>query len=151
VKIPGGQNLQMAGIQAISASQDGALSKANISAKSVRDLKEIKKLAQDFESIFTGIMLKSMRNSVQKSGLMDGGNAEDIYRSMLDQEYSKQMASQSKSDLANNIEQYLINAAGLKEDNSKIQNQAKGLQAYGAEGLHNGSKKAKIDSKSVTP
>lgn len=149
MKIGSGQNLEMAQIQAITASQDSALGGAGLNPKAAKSLKEIKKLAQDFESIFSGIMLKSMRASIQKSGFMDGGNAEDIYRSMLDQEYSKSMAQTSNSSLAKNIEQYLIDAAGLKVDFAKSQNAAKGRQAYGAEGLQVSTKKAKIDSKSV--
>jgi peptidoglycan hydrolase FlgJ len=148
VKIGAGQNLDMAQFQAINASQDSALKSPGGGAKAANDIKEIKKLAKDFESIFTGIMLKSMRASIQKSEMFSGGNAEEIYSGMLDQEYSKAMASESNSDLARNIEQYLIDAAGLREDVAKIQNIAKGRKAYGAEGLQDGAKKAKIDNKS---
>ncbi|MEN9835490.1 MAG: peptidoglycan hydrolase FlgJ, partial [Pseudomonadota bacterium] len=59
-----------------------------------RDRATIKKAAEDFESLFLNIVLKSMRDTVQKSGLIDGGNAEDIYKSLLDDEYAKMMAAQ---------------------------------------------------------
>ena len=53
---------------------------------------DLRKLSEDFESLFLDIVLKSMRKSVQKSGFIDGGNAEEMYRSMLDSEYAKIMA-----------------------------------------------------------
>lgn len=57
------------------------------------DRTTIKQAAEDFESLFLNIVLKSMRDTVQKSGLIDGGNAEEIYSSMLDDEYAKMMAA----------------------------------------------------------
>jgi flagellar protein FlgJ len=65
---------------------------------------KLKGVAKDFESIFVGIMLKSMRDSVQKSGLLDGGNGEDIFRELLDQEYSKSISAQGDSSIATAIE-----------------------------------------------
>lgn len=73
-----------------------------------RDKGEIKKLANEFEAIFLQIMLKSMRDSVQKSELVDGGNGEDIFRTMLDSEYAKSMAEQRTSGIAQNIENQLL-------------------------------------------
>src|SRR4051812_34346502 len=57
-----------------------------------KDRGQIKKLAEDFESLFLNLVLKSMRETIMKGGLVDGGNAESIYTSMLDDEYSKMMA-----------------------------------------------------------
>ena len=45
-------------------------------------------------------MLQTMRKTVQKTGLIDGGHAENIYTSMLDQEYAKLMASNNRSSLS---------------------------------------------------
>lgn len=114
------------------------------------DLESLKKSARDFESIFIGLMLKSMRESVQKSGFVDGGNAEDIYRSMLDAEYSKTMSQSGDVGLAKTIERQLIRAAGwetpIKPYQEKITplEKSKGLQAYGGEGLKSVSKSVTI-------
>ena len=93
-----------------------------------RDRATTKKAAEDFESLFLNIVLKSMRDTVQKSGLIDGGNAEDIYRSMLDDEYSKIMAAQRHTGLADNIEEFLLNSQAQirAAEPAKIQ----ALQAY---------------------
>tara|TARA_B100000902_G_C27115659_1_gene815927 strand:+ start:402 stop:794 length:393 start_codon:yes stop_codon:yes gene_type:complete len=73
-----------------------------------QDVKKIKDLSEEFESLFLEIMLKSMRDSVEKSGLVDGGNAENIFQGMLDKEYSKKMSSQRSSGIADAIESHLL-------------------------------------------
>ncbi len=75
---------------------------------SEKDRAEIKKLANEFEAMFHQIMLKSMRDAVPKSELIDGGNGEDIFRSMLDTEYAKSMAEQRTSGIAASIENELL-------------------------------------------
>lgn len=47
-----------------------------------------KKVSQDFEAVFVGMMMKSMRETVGKDKLTGGGHGEEVYRSMLDQEYA---------------------------------------------------------------
>lgn len=49
---------------------------------------QAKKVSQDFEALFVGMMMKSMRETVGKDKLTGGGHGEDVYRSMLDQEYA---------------------------------------------------------------
>ena len=82
---------------------------------SPKEAAQVKQSADDFESLFLNIVVKSMRDSVQKSGLIDGGNAEDIYRGMLDDEYSKMMASQRHTGLADNIESFLLKAISAQK------------------------------------
>jgi len=53
---------------------------------------KLKKACEDFESIFISQMLKVMRQSIPKSGLLDGGSQQDTYLSLFDQELSKSMA-----------------------------------------------------------
>lgn len=50
---------------------------------------ELQSVAQEFESLFTHHMLKQMRSAVPKSDFLDGGNAENIFTDMLDQEIGK--------------------------------------------------------------
>jgi flagellar protein FlgJ len=49
---------------------------------------QAKKVSQDFEGLFVGMMMKSMRSTVGKDKLTGGGHGEEVYRSMLDQEYA---------------------------------------------------------------
>jgi Rod binding domain-containing protein len=53
---------------------------------------ELWKSCQDFESIFVKMMIKEMKGTVEKTGLVSGGYAEDIFDDMLTDEYSESMA-----------------------------------------------------------
>ena len=48
---------------------------------------------QDMESLFLSYLLKEMRATVNKSGFISGGKAEEIFTSLLDVELSKKMSS----------------------------------------------------------
>ena len=50
---------------------------------------ELEKACQEMESIFLNFLLKEMRNTINKSGFISGGTAENIYTGMLDAEISK--------------------------------------------------------------
>ena len=67
------------------------------------DRSSLKQAAKDFEAIFLETVLKSMRKSIIKSGLIDGGHAEDIYKSMLDGEYAKTMTQGGQTGIASMI------------------------------------------------
>lgn len=64
------------------------------------DEKKLKKLTADFESVFLYYVLKTMRDTVPKSGFIDGKNGEEIYRSMMDQEVAKSMADKRESGIS---------------------------------------------------
>ncbi|PKL47817.1 MAG: hypothetical protein CVV42_11790 [Candidatus Riflebacteria bacterium HGW-Riflebacteria-2] len=57
-----------------------------------KELGKLKKACSDFESIFMHQMLKEMRKTVKKTGIVHGGQAEEIFADMLDQERSKTMS-----------------------------------------------------------
>lgn len=141
-------------LQAETVTQDRELAKAgNISEQASRA--EIKKVADEFESLFLNLVLKSMRNTVQKSGFVDGGNAEDIYRSMLDDEYSKMMAEQRHTGIATQIEGFLLEAQGLEDKakggispafvQAKIADLKAGLSTYKDAALQNPGKQGTMD------
>ena len=66
---------------------------------------------QAFEAIFVKMMLKEMRNSVDKSNsLISGGWAEDIYSDMLDDEYSKSLAKNAGFGLSDELYKQLAKA-----------------------------------------
>ena len=47
----------------------------------------------EMESLFLTHLLKEMRATVEKSGFIDGGQAEEIFTSLLDVELSKKMSA----------------------------------------------------------
>ncbi|MFW7377892.1 MAG: rod-binding protein [Oligoflexus sp.] len=70
-----------------------------------------------------------MRDSIQKSDFIDGGNGEEIFRSMLDSEYAKSLASQRSTGLAESIERHLLGLIEKPEQNELL-NMKVGLQKY---------------------
>lgn len=70
-----------------------------LSAKNGNDQK-LKEACTEFEAIFIKQMLNSMKKTVQKTGLMDGGFAEEIFDDMLYDEYALEIARSSSMGLA---------------------------------------------------
>ena len=96
------------------------------------DIATIGKLSQEFESLFLEIVLKSMRDAVPKSELFGRSNGEDIFRSMLDGEYAKQMAAQKFSSLGQSIEEQLLKAHQMGRQTEVARGQAAYEKAAGA-------------------
>ncbi|PKK91825.1 MAG: hypothetical protein CVV64_03795 [Candidatus Wallbacteria bacterium HGW-Wallbacteria-1] len=63
----------------------------------------LREVSREFESIFVNQMLKAMRKTVMKTGMMDGGTGEEVFTEMLDTEYSKSLAASGGFGLAEMI------------------------------------------------
>lgn len=75
--------------------------------------KNIKKAAKDFEAYFVSHLLKVMRESVPKSGLLSGGMGEDFYTSMMDEKIAEGIASQGGFGLSQLLDRRInIHSAG---------------------------------------
>jgi peptidoglycan hydrolase FlgJ len=92
-----------------------------------------KKVAREFESLFVGMMLKSMRETVGKDPITDGGHGEEVYRSMLDQEYSRVITEHGGIGLASMLEKQInISAQGNGQiPGATGQNQKNAIAMYG--------------------
>ncbi len=90
---------------------DISVKSPDMPAKKIIDERDnrLKKACREFESVFTYEMLKSMRSSIEKCDLFHGGQAEEIYESMLDQELSKNMAGKGSNSIAELLYQQLKN------------------------------------------
>jgi flagellar protein FlgJ len=115
---------------AMDATSLEGVAKLERDGKSAKDIAKVKKLAGEFEAMFMEQMLKSMRSSVQKSGLIDGGNAEEIYTSMLDSEYSKAMGGSHSNGIADMVEQQLLRSMGVKTDVASKAQALQGKKSY---------------------
>lgn len=73
---------------------------------------ELYKVSVEFEAIFIKQMLNVMRQTVDKSGLIDGGMAEEIFEDMLYDEYAKRMAESRQLGIADIIYEQLTPAPG---------------------------------------
>jgi len=85
-----------------------------------KDSMAAKKVAREFESMFVGMMLKSMRETVGKDMLSGKGQSDDIYRTMLDQEYARAVSEQGGLGLANTIEKQIIAQGGTRKGSAPL-------------------------------
>jgi murein DD-endopeptidase MepM/ murein hydrolase activator NlpD len=85
-----------------------------------RDSK-LKKAITDFEAIFINQMLKSMRSTIVKSGLIGDSNSEKIYTSLIDAELSKFIAEDSGIGLYKVLSSQLV----VEHDEADEANEAK--------------------------
>jgi flagellar protein FlgJ len=84
-----------------------------VAASKERD--RLDKACGDFEAIFVQQLFKTMRASVPESELFNGGRAEEIYTSMLDQQVAENMAhGQSGIGLANQMRDKLARHASTE-------------------------------------
>jgi soluble lytic murein transglycosylase-like protein len=65
-----------------------------------RERERLQKAAREFEAVFVAYMFKSMRGSVQKSGLLGEGYGGDMMDSILDMELGRQLAQKSNFGIA---------------------------------------------------
>jgi Rod binding domain-containing protein len=90
---------------------EGGLSRARRSARGASAPADadprLPDACRDMEAIFINHMVSAMRRTVEKSGLIDGGAAEEIYTSLLDAEWAKSMAAAGGLGLARLLEEQL--------------------------------------------
>ena len=68
-----------------------------------RDMDKLKGLSQEYEGFFMKQVVDAMRKTVPKGGYLNGGNAEEIYKGMMDDKLSGQMAKNGGSGIAENL------------------------------------------------
>jgi flagellar protein FlgJ len=78
---------------------------------------EVSQVCKEFESLFLNYLLKEMRATVPKSGPFGGGQAEQIYTSMFDEQLSRKLAQHGGIGLAQIIQRSLM------DDQNNIKNE----------------------------
>lgn len=76
-----------------------------------KELEKLQGACKDFESIFMLQLMKEMKKTVQKTRLVDGGFAEEVFTDMLDQERSKKVAIGLGDMLYQQLSQAITNPA----------------------------------------
>jgi Rod binding domain-containing protein len=71
---------------------------------------EADKVAKDFESLFIKEFMGAMFEGVKTDGPFDGGPGEQIFRSMMLDQYSKSIAQQGGFGLADAVKRQLLAA-----------------------------------------
>ena len=84
---------------------------------SAEQMARIDKTAKDFEAMFITQMIKPMFDTVQVNPMFGGGNAENVARSFLLQEYGKVAADSSSIGIAPMIKEAMLR---LQEENNNL-------------------------------
>lgn len=72
------------------------------------DEEKAAKTAQDFEAVFISQMLTPMFEGIEPDGMFGGGSAENIYKSMMLQEYGKLMAANGGLGIADSVKTQIL-------------------------------------------
>ncbi len=75
------------------------ISAAESATGQVRDA-ELKKVASEFEALFVSYLLKVMRETIEESGLTDGGFGKTVYTELFDEQMSRTVAQQGPLGLS---------------------------------------------------
>ncbi|WP_291939871.1 rod-binding protein [Limnohabitans sp.] len=90
--------------------------------------KAVRKTAEQFEAYFIQQMMKTMRDSIEKSDLVEGGNME-MYQDLMDKEVSLSMAKRGGMGLADMMERQMNQAQAMSTQDALRQRQPMSLSA----------------------
>ncbi len=88
---------------------------ARLQKQGTQDPKQVKKAAQEFEAVFISQMLDHMFAGVGTNEIFGGGQAEDVYRSMMIDEYGKLMAKNGGIGVADQVTRQLLQNQEVKK------------------------------------
>ena len=88
-----------------------------VKAEGMND-KELLKACQDFEAVFLHQMLKEMRKTVPKEGIIPESNEQDVFTTMFDEEVAKTMSKQGGFGLAEMLFEQLRDKSKDKKSGS---------------------------------
>ncbi len=95
-----GQDATATALQKQTAAQAAAVRGA---AGKKPDLNKVHETAQKFEAFFIGQMMEHMTAGIETDPTFGGGHGEDMWKSMLNQEYGKEIAKSGRLGIADNV------------------------------------------------
>jgi flagellar protein FlgJ len=81
-----------------------------------KDESRLQAACMEMESLFLTHLLKEMRATIDKSGFISGGQAEEIFTSLLDVEISRKMSAAGGIGLSKILLEQLRAKGGRKDD-----------------------------------
>lgn len=82
---------------------------------------QIDKAAQDFEAMFLSQMLAPVFKGIKTDGLFGGGHGEDAFRSMLYDDYAKEIAKSGGIGIADAVRNELLKYQSSQSISSSVQ------------------------------
>jgi peptidoglycan hydrolase FlgJ len=98
----------------LSTAAGASLAAAPQAAAATRDPAAAHKVAQDFESFFLSQVFDTMFSGIGADSMFGGGDGENIYRSVLLQEYSKVAAKNGGVGIANAVQRQILQMQEVK-------------------------------------
>jgi Rod binding domain-containing protein len=101
-------------IPTIDLSQIGNAARAGTAQRLANQLQapmaseEVRRVAEEFEAVFIGQMLAPMFEGMETDEMFGGGPGEDIYRSVLIEEYGKSIARAGGIGLSDTIQREIL-------------------------------------------
>lgn len=102
--------------QARDAYAAGQQTRAANAAKGGADLAKTKEAAQQFEAMFVGQMLQHMWAGVDVDPEFGGGHGEEMWRSMLIDQYGKEIAKSGKLGIADSVMREMLKSQEQREE-----------------------------------
>jgi flagellar protein FlgJ len=99
-----------------SPSMEPKLRQINASKTTDSQSSKISEVCKEFESLFLNYLLKEMRTTIPKSGLWEGGQTEQIYTSMFDENLSRELAQHGGIGLAQIIQKGVMDIQNSTEN-----------------------------------
>ena len=84
------------------------------STQSIESKKQARTIADDFEAVFLGQMLKPMFEGIKPEAPFGGGNSESMWRSMQIEEYGKAITKAGGIGIADSVYQEIIKLQEVK-------------------------------------
>ena len=99
-------------------SSDGAAKLESLArgARGAKQASDFDRVSQDFEAVFISEMIRPMFDTVEVDSTFGGGRAEEIFKSMMINEYGKTLAANGGVGMADQVKESLI---ALQAGNNK--------------------------------
>jgi flagellar protein FlgJ len=79
-----------------------------VKAPMTKNAKDVHKAAVKFEAMFMNEMLSHMSAGLKTDGPMGGGHGEEVFQSLLTEQYGKIVADSGQTGLSKNIEKEML-------------------------------------------
>lgn len=102
------QTTQISNILAQRGSGQIEAVKNNLSNMTPEKMEELDNTAKEFEAVFLSQMFAQMFNGLEVDPVFGGGKGEEVFRSMMVEEYGKRIADQGGIGIAEHVKAKLI-------------------------------------------
>lgn len=118
-----GHDALATGLQKQAGAQAAALQGATRTAS---NLKQVQETGQKFEAFFIGQMMEHMSAGIATDPTFGGGHGEDMWKSMMNQEYGKEIAKSGRLGIADQVVKSMLK---MQEDRTAAAQAALGAPA----------------------